>query len=272
MSKIDVVTTTYRNTDKLKICISSVLEKTNYIDYKWYLWCNDPNDNVKKIIHDSLFIDDIMFTDRIIPIYNDNNDGSFSSNNNEAAAEGNSEYILFLNDDVEPLREDWLLNMARILDNDPKIGVVGAMLLYPNKLIQHVGVMFDERTNGLPYHIFYQKPATDFIMHNRYYQAVTAACVLVRRKDFELLGGFDERYFYAYEDIDLCLRFTNSLSKKIVYCAGAQLIHHEGISGTFKKHPKLEDNIKIFRDKWRNKTFNDHKFYLSNPKFMLYNK
>jgi len=235
---VDIIITTYRNTEKLKVCLSSLLENTKYIDYKIYLWVNDPNEEVKSVIHDSIYVEDIMFTDKIIPIYNDSNDGSFSSNNNEAAQEGNSEYILFLNDDMEPINETWLSSMAAVLDNDVKVGAVGAMLLYPNKLIQHIGVMFDPRTNGLPFHIHYQMTLNQFAMHNRYYQAVTGACLLVRRADFEKLGGFDERYYYGYEDIDMCLRLTNSLGKKIVYCAAAQLIHHEGISGTFKKHPR----------------------------------
>lgn len=271
MAKIDIVTTTYRNVKKLKICIPSIIENTKYVDYKWYLWANDPNDEVKEAIHDSLFVDDIMFTHRVDVIYNDTNDGSFASNNNDAAKEGNGEYILFLNDDIEPLTDTWLYSMTSILDNDPKVGAVGAMLLYPNKLIQHVGVMFDPRTNGLPFHIFYQKPLNQFAMHNRYYQAVTGACLLVRRKDFEMLGGFNTEYFYGYEDIDLCLKLTHSLGKKIVYCASASLIHHEGISGSFKKHPKLQDNIKVFRKQWGNKIFNDHMFYLNNQGYMLYN-
>jgi len=119
MAKVDIVTTTYRNVDKLKICLNSVIEKTKFVDYKWYVWANDPNGEVKQAIHDSMFIDDILFNDHIEPIYNDNNDGSFSSNNNEAAAEGDSEYILFMNDDIEPLNDAWLLNMTRILDTDP---------------------------------------------------------------------------------------------------------------------------------------------------------
>jgi GT2 family glycosyltransferase len=273
MSKVDIITTSYSgNADKLKMCIPAILENTNYVEYKWYLWVNAPDEKTKKIVHDSLFVDDILFTDRVEPIFNDNNDGSFSSNNNEASKEGSSEYILFMNDDIEPINNSWLFSMVNILDNDPKIGAVGAMLLYPNKLIQHVGVMFDERTNGLPYHIFYQKPPTEFVTKNRYYQAVTAACMLVRRADFEMLGGFNEEYFYGYEDTDLCLKITHTLGKKIVYCAGAQLIHHEGISGTFKEHPKLKENIKVFRGAWGSKIFNDHRFYLSNPNFMVYKK
>ncbi len=271
MAKVDIVTTTYRNVDKLKICLNSVIEKTKFVDYKWYVWANDPNEEVKQAIHDSMFIDDILFNDHIEPIYNDNNDGSFSSNNNEAAAEGDSEYILFMNDDIEPLNDAWLLNMTRILDTDPKVGAVGALLLYPDKkLVQHCGVMFDERTNGLPYHIFYQRPPNRFMLANRYYQSVTAACMLVRRNAFEELGGFDERYIYGYEDVDLCLKMKHKLKLHSVYCAEAQLIHHEGISGTFKEHPHLKNNMKIFREEWRDKIYNDHQFYLRDANFMVY--
>ena len=271
MAKVDIVTTTYRNTEKLKICLTTVIERTKFVDYKWYVWANEPNEEVQQVIHDSMFIDDILFNEHIEPIFNDNNDGSFSSNNNEAAAEGDSEYILFLNDDIEPLNDGWLLSMTRILDSDPKVGAVGALLMYPNKkLVQHCGVMFDPRTNGLPYHIYYQKPLNKFMLVNRYYQSVTAACMLVRREDFEKLGGFSTDYIYGYEDVDLCLKLKHELGKNSVYCAEAQLIHHEGISGTFKEHPHLKNNMKVFRESWANKIYNDHQFYLQNPNFMVY--
>jgi len=270
MAKVDIVTTTYRNVDKLKICLTSIVENTKYVDYKWYVWANDPDDDVKKAIHESMFVDDILFNDRIEPIFNDTNDGSFSSNNNEAAAEGDSEYILFMNDDIEPINDSWLLSMTQILDSDPKVGVVGALLLYPNKTVQHCGVMFDQRTNGLPFHIFYRQPYTKFMQVNRHYQSVTAACMLVRREDFEKLNGFNEQYIYGYEDVDLCLRLKHSLGKNVIYCAGAQLIHHEGISGKFKQHPHLKNNMKLFRERWGEKIFNDHQFYLQNPNFMVY--
>lgn len=274
MSKVDIVTTTYRNTEKLKICLETVTERTKFVDYRWYLWANDPNDEVKQIVHDAMYLDDILFNDRIEPIFNDNNDGSFSSNNNEAAAEGNSEYILFMNDDIEPLNENWLLSMTQILDTDPKAGAVGSLLLYPDKkTIQHCGVFFSHRTNNLPFHMLYRQPVDKvgpFISVPRYYQCVTAACMLVRREDFEAVGGFDENYYYCYEDVDLCLKLKDQLKKRCVYTPTAQLIHHEGISGTFKNHPKLQENIKVFRDKWTGKYLNDYDFYIKDPKFMMY--
>lgn len=270
MPKVDLITTTFRNVDKLKVCLTSIIEKTKFVDYKWYVWANDPNEEVKKAIHDSMYIDDILFNERVEPIFNDNNNGSFASNNNEAAEEGDSEYILFLNDDIEPLNDAWLLNMVNILDSDPKVGAVGALLLYPDKKVQHCGVMFDQRTNGLPFHIFYKQPLSKFMTAHRYYQSVTGACMLVRREDFEQLGGFDEGFIYGYEDVDLCLRIKHELGKNSIYCAGAQLIHHEGVSGTFKDHPHLKNNMKLFRSKWGSKIFNDHQFYLQDANFMVY--
>lgn len=274
--KVDIVTTTFRNTEKLKICIPSILDNTKYIDYKWYIWANDPNDEVKKIIHENIFEDDILFTDKIIPIYNDNNDGSFSSNNNEAAAEGNSEYILFLNDDTVAIKEDWLLQMASILDNDDKVGVVGALLLYPDKkTVQHCGVFFSSRTNNLPFHMHYRRSINEvgrFISAPRYYQAVTGACMLVRRDDFSHIGGFSEDFYYGFEDVALCLDIKHKLNKRVVYCPFAQLIHDEGISNfcNKKNHPSLQKNINALRKGYSDKYFNDYEFYINDPKFMIY--
>lgn len=272
MAEIDVCTTTYRNTDKLKICLSSVVEKTKFVNYKWYLMANDPNEEVKRTIHNGIFVDDIQFTDRIDPIFNDNNDGSFSSNNNELAAEGNSPYILFLNDDVEPLNASWLLSMKQILDSDPKVGAVGSLLVYPDKKIQHCGVFFSQRTNNLPFHLYYRQPVTDFMRHNRYYQAVTAACMLVRRDDFEALGGFDEEFRYGFEDAYYCLSLQKNRNKKIVYCGASFLVHHEGVSGSFKEHPHLQHNIEVFRKKADGMYYDDYAFYMNDPNFMLYNR
>lgn len=271
MAQIDIITTTYRNVDKLKICLSSVTERTKFVDYKWYVWANEPNKEVEQAIHDSMFIDDILFNERVEPIFNDNNDGSFSSNNNEAAEEGDSEYILFLNDDIEPLRDDWLLNMVRILDTDTKVGVVGSLLLYPDrKTIQHCGVFFSHRTNNLPFHMFYRhnlNTVSKFVSVPRYYQAVTAACMLVRRDDFESVGGFSTDYFYSFEDVDLCIRIKDKLKKNCVFCPQSILVHDEGISRT---QPRLKENIAAFRKNCTGKYFNDLELYMSDPKFMSY--
>lgn len=265
---IDLITTVYRNAEKLKICLSSVLARTKFVDYKWYLWLNDANEEIKKIVNDAMAID---VDSHIIPIYHPDNNGTFSSNNNACAALGTGEYTLFLNDDIEPINDSWLLNMEQVLDTDPKVGAVGSLLLYPGtNLIQHAGVMFDQRTNGLPFHIYYKQQLNRGALVDKYYQACTGAVLLVRRKDFETLGGFNTRYQYGYEDVSLCLSLKHNLGKNVVYCASSKLYHHEGISGKFKKHPHLQENIKVFKEMWGKKIFNDHQFYLNSPGYMAY--
>jgi len=274
MVDVDICVTTYRNADKLKVCLQTIVERTKFVDYKVYLLANEPNDEMKKVIHDSMFVDDIQFTDRIEPIFNDTNSGTFSSNNNETAAEGDAPYICFANDDIEPINDEWLLNMKRILDTDPKVGAVGALLLYPGKkLVQHCGTFFSHRTNGLPFHMLYKQPVSKvskFISVPRYYQAVTAACMLVRRDDFEKIGGFNTDYKYGYEDVQLCLDLKDQLKRRVVYTPAAQLIHHEGVSGKFKEHPNLQHNIKTFRKNCSGRYINDYEFYERDPSFMIY--
>jgi len=271
---IDICITTYRNAEKLKLCLSTLVERTKFVDYKIYILANDPNDEVKKIIHDAMYIDGILFNDRIIPIFNDNNDGSFSSNNNILTEEGDGKYILFLNDDTMPLRDDWLLNMLKILESNEKIGVVGSLLLYPDqKTIQHCGVFFSNRTNNLPYHMYYRQTISDvgnFVSQYRYYQAITGACMLVRREDFINIGGFSLNYFYMYEDIQLCLDIKAKLNKNCIYCPESILVHDEGISKDGRLNSKFKENIDIFKKQCTGLYYNDLEFYLSNSNHMIY--
>ena len=272
---IDIITTTYPgHTSKLKACIKSVTENTHDAGYRWYIWVNSPNDELKGIIHNSMFIDEIQFNNRIIPIFNDSNDGSFAHNNNGAAKEGFGDYILLLNDDVAPINSDWLANMVYVLETDDKVGVVGALLFYPGQqLIQHCGVFFSRRYNNLPFHMLYRQPIEKFksyIYRPRYYQAVTGACMLLRRSDFEAIGGLSEAYWYCYEDVDLCLRVKKQLGKQVVYFPQAQLIHNEGISSHKDNNNRREQNIAVFKDSCAGLYYDDYDFYMRDVNFMTY--
>jgi GT2 family glycosyltransferase len=277
--QVSIITTTYRAYDKLAACIRSVRENTKYVEVKHYIYANSPDDKVKQVLHDSMFVGDILFTDRIEPIYNEDNTGSFSSNNNAAAKHAKGKYICLLNDDIQipPENSTWLYSMVQVLESDPKVGVVGALLLYPDqKTIQHCGVFFSAQTNNLPYHMLYRRQLSgvaDFLAPYRYYQAVTGACLLIRREDYEAVGGLNPSFHYGFEDTALCLAVRNKLKKLTVYCPDAKLIHDEGVTGAGKaKNPKLEGNIRALRTEYAGQYYNDLELYQANPNYMLYKR
>jgi GT2 family glycosyltransferase len=153
---------------------------------------------------------------------------NYSRMNNLGAAAAKGELLLFLNDDVEPILEDWMSCLAAQLIRE-NVGIVGACLLYPSGLIQHAGVvpgMLDGAGHpgrGL------RPTGTDlwpWLLLPRNVSAVTGACMGVRKAVFERLGGMDTAFPNNYNDVDLCLRAARE-GFLTIYEARAVLRHHE---------------------------------------------
>ncbi|MEQ4597668.1 MAG: glycosyltransferase, partial [Methylobacteriaceae bacterium] len=146
---------------------------------------------------------------------------------NLGARAASGEVLVFLNDDISVVTPDWIEAMLAQLAI-PGVGAVGPKLLFEDGSLQHAGVVFGE---GLPDHVRRGFPGDDAGYHgsslaNRNTLAVTGACVMVRRSDFEAIQGFDEGYAINYNDIDLCLRLGER-GLRTVYCAEASLHHYE---------------------------------------------
>ncbi|QDU61543.1 N-acetylglucosaminyl-diphospho-decaprenol L-rhamnosyltransferase [Planctomycetes bacterium Pan216] len=173
---------------------------------------------------------------------------------NQGVGRACGEYVLLLNNDTE-LRRDWLAPLVAILDADPKVAAVGNKLLYPDGRIQHAGVAIAEATGNDPLlaaNVFDGSPAdVPEADERREYQAVTAACMLLRRSAFEAVGGLDEGYWNGYEDVDLCFSLR-AAGWKIVYEPSSVVIHHTSKSGP-ERFRKVSDNIKRLHEKWLGK-------------------
>ena len=156
---------------------------------------------------------------------------NFSAKINAGAAAAAGEHLLLFNDDLEAISPDWMSAMLEY-SQDPAIGAVGAKLLYPDGRLQHIGMVLG--VAGLAAHAFHQHPgvsagyAGSAIMA-RNYSAVTAACMMTRRKAFDEVGGFDERFPTDFNDVDYCLRLRRA-GYRVVFTPWAQLYHHESAS------------------------------------------
>jgi len=134
-----------------------------------------------------------------------------------------NQLVVSMNNDIE-VTEGWLEEAVKVMESDPKIGVVGMKFLYPDDQIQHAGGIFIKA--GLPYHLGIGEPK-DTHSDTQEMPWVSGPCVLVRRECLD--PGWDEVYdtFGGHEDVDLCLR-ARSRGWKVVYCGSAVVYHHEG--------------------------------------------
>ena len=174
--------------------------------------------------------------------------------NNAAAREASGEYLLFMNNDMEVLAPDWIEALLEHAQR-AEVGVVGAKLLYPDRTLQHAGVVLGI---GVADHAFKRLPdeAPSYcrLAHAvRDVSAVTGACMMVRRETFERLGGFDERLRVAFNDIDFCLR-ARAEGLLVVYTPFATLIHHESLTRR-ALHPREDEAL--VRARWRVELLDD---------------
>lgn len=159
---------------------------------------------------------------------------NFSAMCNIGAGEAGGKYLLFLNDDMEIVREDWLTLMTAKAAKD-YVGAVGAKLLYPDSdKIQHLGI-----TNihlGPAHKLQFSSDKKEHYHGiNRCavnVAAVTGACLLVRKEVFEKVGGFDERFEVAFNDVEFCFRLLRE-GYRNVCCNQTFLYHHESLSRGF---------------------------------------
>lgn len=275
---IHILTLNWNGLDKLEKLKDGLIRNLVALGQpaRWYIRDNGSTDGSKEWLENwnSQWID-------MAPMFIDHNRDNFAQGVNSlfklALANsmmgsanytgGSGDFILLLNNDIEFADDLSLAKMMKLMKNT-KVGVVGARLLYNNtNKLQHGGVIFGPRYGNMPYHYKHKEESDKHAEKNRYFQAVTAACCLVRSKDFVMM---DEKFSWAFEDIDLCLRIGQK-SKKIVYCGETKIYHEE--SATLNKNPVnkmfLSTNVKHFKDKWTGKYDLDHEKYLSNPNYNL---
>jgi GT2 family glycosyltransferase len=215
--------------DILETCLRSIFAKTTYEKYEIILV-----NNRSELLETAEYLEE-MAKDPRVNVQNYDAPFNFSAINNFAVKKAKGEMLILLNNDTEVIAENWIEAMLEHAQRG-EVGAVGAKLLYPNKTVQHAGVVIG--LGGLAGHAFSRALDIDpgyFGQSSvtRNYSAVTAACMMMRRDVFEKIGGFDEQNLaVAFNDVDLCLRLREA-GYLIVYTPYALLFHHESLSRGF---------------------------------------
>ena len=244
-------------------CIACLLENTAYDNFEIVLvnnWSTSPE--AKKFFKDIRDIENIRVLD-VIEEFN------YSRLNNLATHDNDAEFFVFMNNDVFISDDGWLDRILGEALSDDRVGIVGGKFLYPNKTVQHAGVVVG--THGVAAHIHLGIPDDDYgyigrgrLSHDLV--AVTAACMLIRADVFRAVGGFDEEHLkVAYNDVDLCLKVYDS-GHRIVWCADFIAEHHESLSRGSDMRPDQE--ARFFREQQTMyERWGDKPFFKSDPFF-----
>lgn len=261
---IHVLTLSWNGLDKLKRLKSGLIEnlKNTGTNFYWYIRDNGSVDSTAETVE--------TWNNTSLLKVSHNRD-NFAQGMNSLIKLSNAkpgDKFLFLNNDVVfGFGTLSLFSMVFFMENH-KAKAVGARLLYPDGTLQHAGVIFGPRYGNMPYHYRHKEKSNVQDKCNRKFQAVTAAVCLVDAEAVIEINGFDEKFNWAFEDIDLMLRLGKL--GPILYCGETDITHEE--SASLKKNPVnklfLNSNVKLFKDKWFGKYEIDHEKYLNDP---LYN-
>lgn len=192
--------------------------------------------------------------------------------NNFGAEHASGDYLLFLNNDTEIVNEDCIEELLGYCQRSD-VGAVGARLYYDDGTIQHAGVIVG--LGGIAGHPFSKAVHEDpgyfgRIIMAQDYSAVTAACMLVKKSVFWQVGGFDEGYAVAFNDVDLCLRIRKA-GYLIVYNPYAEMNHYEsksrGYEDTEEKVKRFNSEISLFEKRWKKFLAHGDPYY--NPNLTL---
>ncbi len=196
---------------------------------------------------------------RVRVISNDQNLG-FAKACNQAAIAATGEILVLLNNDTVPL-PGWLQPLVEELQR-PGAGIVGSKLLYPDGTVQHAGVIIStDPVYPFSAHHLYKGAASEapFVNKSQAFQAVTAACMAVRREVYLRLAGMDEAFVNGFEDVDFCLR-AGRAGLRVWYAAESVVIHHE--SKTPGRHAHEDANLDRLMRLWAGRVEPDYERYL----------
>ena len=180
---------------------------------------------------------------------------NYAAINNYGAEYARGEYLILLNNDIEVISPGWMEEMLGCCQRSD-VGIVGAKLFYPDDTIQHAGVVIG--MGGIAGHILCKADGKEYGYNARLVtmqdiSAVTAACLMISRKDYQAVGGFDERYTVAFNDIDLCLKVRKA-GLLVVFNPYATLYHYEsksrGLEDTPQKLERFRKEVEYFQSKW----------------------
>ncbi len=264
---VSIVIPNKDHTDDLEKCLSSLYEKSTYRNFEVIVVEN--NSTEEKTFEYYRYAQNNYNNLRVIVWKHGFN---YSAINNFAVGESNGEYVVLLNNDIEVITSDWLEQMLMYAQRTD-VGAVGAKLYYDDDTIQHAGVIVGLGGVAGHSHKGFARDNPGYMARAAIAQnlsACTAACLVIRRDVYDLVGGLDEGYAVAFNDVDFCMKIREA-GYLIVFTPFAEFYHYEsksrGEEDTPEKRARFNGEIFRFQERWGNELKSGDPYY--NPNLSL---
>ncbi len=259
--KISILIPNKDHIKDLKQCIESILKHTTYINYEILIIENNSTEKAT-----FSYYEEIQKNEKIRIISYPEKEFNYAKIMNYGVKNSIGIYILQLNNDTEVLTPNWLEQFLGYGQRND-VGVVGAKLYFPDNTIQHAGIIVG--INGTAGHILRNLPKVKKAYSGRQgyvqnFSSVTGACLFTKKSIYEEIGGMDEDFAVAFNDIDLCLKICQK-GYWIVWSPYIELYHFEsksrGYETTTSKVERFEKETKMFKEKWKEFLKNGDPFF-----------
>ena len=234
--KVSILIPNKDHTDDLEKCLQSIWKKTTWDNYEIIVIENNSTDPATFAYYEKAK----QRYDGLKVVTYPEKGFNFSGINNFGRKAAAGDYLLLLNNDVEVRNGDWLTELLRQCAHKGGAAICGAMLYYPDETLQHAGVITGLGGYAGHSHKYKQKGGSGYLFRIATVQdfsAVTGACLLVKASVYDEVGGLDERFAVAFNDVDFCLRVRDA-GCRIAWTPYAELTHYESKSrGGDEKDP-----------------------------------
>ncbi|MDE7477335.1 MAG: glycosyltransferase [Lachnospiraceae bacterium] len=267
--KISILIPNKDHVDDLRRCIDSIKERSTYENYEIIIIENNSLDKTTFDYYNTLK------EQKNITVVTYKGAFNYAKINNFGACHATGKYLLLLNNDTQVISMNWLeamLMYAQRVD----VGAVGAKLYYGDRTIQHAGVVVGLGAHRTAGHTHYKINYDNLgymgrLCYAQNVSAVTGACLMVRKSLYDALGGLDEAFAVALNDVDFCLRIRDK-GYLNVFTPFAELYHFESASRGIdaadeKKAKRYEEESALFRERWKELLAKGDPYY--NPNFSL---
>ncbi len=247
---VSILIPNYNHIEDLDKCIKSIINKSTYKNYEIIIIENNSNEETFR------YYETLKVYPQIKVVVYKTDTFNYSAINNYGVQFALGEHIILLNNDIEVISEGWIEEML-MLSQRKDVGIVGAKLYYPNDTIQHAGVVLG--MGGVAGHIFRTMPRNSAGYFGRAiyvgnYSIVTFACAMMKRSVFDEVGGLDEGFAVAFNDVDMCMRVLKA-GYLNCFTPFAELYHYESISRgsdmDTDKYDRFVGEVNRFTERWK---------------------